>query len=236
MAAANSSSENTTVAKAKIVEVDETGNAIGDPIICMYNPEQLKVNRGANWSPESIPQRTLQKYTYKGGAAATVDATLLFDTTRDMNEHGVKVSAGTDVRTYVNKLYKLLKVVDEEKKRPPYCRFEWGGKLYFVKGFLKSVNATYTLFLADGTPVRAEVGVSFEIADEEADLDKVAQNPTSRTEARKTWIVREGERLDWIANQEYGHPGHWRHIAEVNGIEDPLDLQPGQVLKLPPLA
>jgi nucleoid-associated protein YgaU len=47
-------------------------------------------------------------------------------------------------------------------------------------------------------------------------------------------VVREGERLDWIAYREYGNPARWRHIAEVNGISDPLELQPGQVLKLTP--
>ncbi len=234
---ANNSSD-PTVTKAQIVEVDEKGNAVGDAIVCMYNPESLTINRGASWNPRDVPQRTLQKYSYKGGGAATVSAKLLFDSTRNMKEHGVTVQAGSDVRTYINKLYKLLQVAEHQnnQKRPPYCRFEWGSQKYFIKGFLSKVDVTYSLFLPDGTPIRAEVDVTFQIDDEEADLDKVLQNPTSRTEARKTWIVREGERLDWIAYQEYGHQKHWRHIAEVNGIKDPLDLQPGQILKLTPLS
>ena len=45
----------------------------------------------------------------------------------------------------------------------------------------------------------------------------------------------EGERLDWIAYQEYGNPRHWRHIADVNDLANPFDLRSGQVLKLTPL-
>jgi len=54
--------------------------------------------------------------------------------------------------------------------------------------------------------------------------------------ARKTHIVRQGERLDMIAYREYGAPHYWRHLAEVNGLHDPRALHPGQVLILPPLA
>ena len=39
-----------------------------------------------------------------------------------------------------------------------------------------------------------------------------------------------------IANAQYGHPSHWRYLAEVNHLLDPLDLQPGQILLIPPLA
>jgi nucleoid-associated protein YgaU len=47
--------------------------------------------------------------------------------------------------------------------------------------------------------------------------------------------VSEGQTLAWIAYQEYGDSGYWRHIAETNDLADPLDLRPGQVLKLVPL-
>ncbi|MEA3309352.1 MAG: LysM peptidoglycan-binding domain-containing protein [Chloroflexota bacterium] len=224
-----------TVTKAKIVVVDEKGNAkAGKSITCMYNPETLQFSRSASWDKKSIPQESHSEHSYKGGEAATLSVKLFFDTTRDIQEHGVKVSAGTDVRNYTDFLFSLTEV-EQDTGHPPYCRFEWGGKFYFVKGFLKSVSADYTLFLPDGTPIRAEVSVSFEETDSEEELDDQAQNPTTRSLARKTWIVREGERLDWIAYQEYGKAANWRHIAEVNGIDNPLVLRPGQVLKLTPL-
>ena len=48
-------------------------------------------------------------------------------------------------------------------------------------------------------------------------------------------MVEEGQRLDWIAYQEYGDAARWRYIAESNNLDDPDVLQPGQILKLIPL-
>jgi nucleoid-associated protein YgaU len=47
--------------------------------------------------------------------------------------------------------------------------------------------------------------------------------------------VQQRETLDFIASQEYGQASHWRHIAEANGIDDPMRVRPGTVLALPPL-
>jgi len=42
------------------------------------------------------------------------------------------------------------------------------------------------------------------------------------------------ERLDEIAYRFYGDPSMWRLIARANKIADPLNLQAGQVLWIPP--
>jgi nucleoid-associated protein YgaU len=232
---ANASS---TVEKAKIVVVDESGNPIGGApsITCMYNPTTINFKRSSKWDAKPVRQQSRTEHNYKGGGPATLSVTLLFDTTRNIQSLGVQ--AGTDVRTeYIDPLLSLMEVETDPsaEDRPPYCRFELGGKFYFNIGFVKSVDVKYKLFLPDGTPVRAEASVTFEEVRNEEELDNRPQNPTSRSEARKTWIVREGERLDQIAHQEYGSPSHWRHIAEINDIADPFNLQPGQVLKLTPL-
>ncbi|MCL5995669.1 MAG: peptidase M23, partial [Chloroflexi bacterium] len=88
-----------------------------------------------------------------------------------------------------------------------------------------------TMFKPDGTPVRAKVNVTFKQVDQQPG----AQNPTTRSEPRKIWVVHEGQTLDWIAYQEYGDPACWRHIAETNGRPDPMQLRPVQVLQLVPL-
>jgi nucleoid-associated protein YgaU len=88
----------------------------------------------------------------------------------------------------------------------------------------------FTMFKRDGTPVRAEVSITLK---QVAEKPK-GQNPTSRSEARKIWVVEEGQRLDWIAYQEYNDASQWRYIAETNNLNSP-DIYPGQVLKLLPL-
>ena len=48
-------------------------------------------------------------------------------------------------------------------------------------------------------------------------------------------MIQMGDRLDYVAYQEYGHVSHWRYLAEVNNLLDPTDLRPGQILLVPPL-
>jgi hypothetical protein len=43
-----------------------------------------------------------------------------------------------------------------------------------------------------------------------------------------------GERLDDLAARYYGDPRLWRLLAAVNGVDDPLRIPPGMVLRIPP--
>jgi hypothetical protein len=118
-------------------------------------------------------------------------------------------------------------------KAPPLCVFGWG-KFRSFEGYLKSVSIKFTAFLPDGTPVRATANTELV---EYLDESRLApQNPTSLSAARKTHLVLDGETLDWIAYEEYGDPGYWRHIAQANKLVNPRLLAPGLVLTLPPLS
>ena len=99
-------------------------------------------------------------------------------------------------------------------------------------GYIKSVSAKYTLFSPDGTPLRAVCTVALE----ELANEPKKQNPTSGgLQPRHAHTLREGDSLAAIAYREYGNPAHWRALAEVNGIDDPLRLRPGHVVLIPTL-
>jgi nucleoid-associated protein YgaU len=49
----------------------------------------------------------------------------------------------------------------------------------------------------------------------------------------RTHTVVEGDSLQSIAYAEYGNPGLWRAVAEVNGIDDPMRPPTGASLLLP---
>jgi nucleoid-associated protein YgaU len=93
------------------------------------------------------------------------------------------------------------------------------------------VSGKFTLFLSDGTPVRATLNVTFKEFIEVKVL--VQQNPTQSADHRKTRTVKAGDRIDTIAAEEYGDPARWRLVAEANGLNDPTALRPGDVLNLP---
>ena len=222
-----------SVAIATIEAVDGKGNPITDErrvyLQCQFNPAELKITKKVSWKAKAIPPaRNAPDLDFGGGQSATFKLALVFDTTQD------KKSDGRDVRKHTNELLKLVKVHGSDirkRKPPPRIKFQWG-KITLFLAVVEQVVITFTLFDSDGTPLRAKAAVDFK-QDDDSDDPMPRQNPTTRTEARRTRRVRQGDRLDLIAYEEYGHPSHWRHLAEANGLLDPQDLQPGQILVVP---
>lgn len=221
--------------QALLVTVDVNGNELSKSdkryvkLECQFNPSQLTVSKAVNWKPpdKTAPARNAPDLDFGGGQSASFSLSLIFDTTQS--------SGKKDVRQYTQELLKLVMLHGPLDRRlpPPRVQFRWG-KLSLFLAVVTKVDITYTLFLPDGTPVRASATVAFTQQDDSDDYRR-RQNPTTRTEARKTRVVQTGDRLDLIAHEEYGHPSHWRYLAEVNHLLDPRALQPGQILAVPPL-
>lgn len=200
---------------------------------CMFNPTKYSFAKTVGWGTkdgQSGRGLNIPPLEFTGGEAATVTLNLFFDTT----------ATGEDVRNvYTNKLWDLALInpdkIDPKKKtgRPPYCMFEWG-KSWSFEAVVTSITQTFTMFLEDGTPVRATVDLALKQSRDSGRFP--AQNPTSGGIAgHKTHIVEQRETLDLIAAREYGQSRYWRHIAESNAISDPMRVRPGTVLTLPPL-
>lgn len=210
------------VLKAKIVSVSEPGKAV----VFQFNPEDLAITRTIRWNEETNIGSDSSELSFAGGQSQDLTIPLLFDTT----------DTGLDVRTSYGMLMEMAMVNQILRNfitgmgEPPLCQFVWGKFLSFT-AVITQITQRFTMFKADGTPVRARVEVTLKQVEPKLPF----QNPTSRTETRKIWVVHEGQTLDWIAYQEYGDPAHWRHIAETNNLMNPKDLRPGQVLKLVPL-
>ena len=63
---------------------------------------------------------------------------------------------------------------------------------------------------------------------------EIATTATEKvTHSQKKYIVKEGDYLWTIALQAYGDGYAWVKIAEINKINNPNDITPGQVLILP---
>lgn len=197
----------------------------GESVTCQFNPGEYTIKKQNRWKQTAGKGKEVPSFEFSGGKPASLKMKLFFDTT----------DAGQDVRTtYTNNLWKMMKVGRKNnatgKGEPPGCRFEWG-KTWSFEAVIKTINQKFTMFLGDGTPVRATLDVTFEQVRNEDDYP--FQNPTSRSEPRKTRVVHPGDRLDLIAFEEYGDPNRWYDLAEANALEDPMALQSGQVLKIP---
>jgi nucleoid-associated protein YgaU len=202
----------------------------GTRVECMFNPATFAFSQANRWESDAVPGKSKPTMRFVGGQGGTFSLSLVFDTT----------AAGTAVTTYTNKLLKLMEIdttlagydAQRANGRPPWVKFHWGTSLHSFKAVIQSIEVSFTYFSSEGLPLRANVNMSLE--QYEPDANWGPQNPTSGTpKPNRTHQVQVGDTLDRIAGRYYGDPTQWRAIAGANGIGDPLDLRPGRVLAIP---
>lgn len=200
----------------------------GEQVDCLFNPTEYTFAKSNQWEAPKVLGADVPLPKFVGGGAITLKMSLFFDT----------YEAGTDVRQHTDRLLKLMSVdprlqnQKNKKGRPPRVMFSWG-MMWSFKAIITEMSQRFTLFLEDGTPVRATVDVTFQQVEQEGTYP--GQNPTTAGQpGQRTRIVHPGDRLDWIAYQEYGDATLWRLIAEANHLDDPTQLAPGQRLVIAP--
>ena len=214
----------------ELVKATITNLDTNDSIECLFNPKEYTFSKSNNWAQSKTKGKNVPKLEFNGGNPTDLKVQLFFDT----------YESGEDVRKkYTHAIWQLAMVNKDKqdpktkKSQPPKCEFRWGS-MWSFKAVLADITQKFTLFLPDGTPVRATLDVTFRQTEDEGLFPK--QNPTSGgMPGHRTRIVKAGETLDWIASQEYGEAKYWRYIAEVNRIDNPFHIKPGMVLQLPPL-
>jgi len=211
--------------KAKIVNLDTN-----EEIKCLFNPNEYTFSKKNTWTSKPVKGQNVPSLEFSGGDAITLKMQLFFDT----------YTTGGDVRTTTNKIWKLMNInksladMTSTKGRPPMVEFQWGATWSF-KAVITNISQKFTLFRDNGIPVRATLDVDFLQAKEEGRYP--GQNPTTKgNPGYRRRIVREGETIDWIAFDEYGDSAMWRYIADVNNLDNPMNLEPGQVLAIAPRA
>ena len=195
----------------------------------LFNPTEYALSKTNNWDAEAIIGFDVPPTEFQGGDPTTLDIELFFDTYEKRE----------DVRNYTDKVFALTKISDEtrqnsERGRPPRVLFNWG-RVFSFQAVITELSVTYTLFLSDGTPVRASMELSLQECEDATQMDP--QNPTSQgTYGNTVHVVKPGESIDLIATMVYGDPKAWRVIADANSLDNPKDLQPGTILEIVPLA
>ena len=208
----------------------------GDTIDCWFNPKEYTIAKANQWEVKPVTGVALPTAQYSGGQPRKLSLQLLFDSTD---------SDSLDVSDVTAKLFKMMEAQaslgsgkGKNSGRPPMVTFVWGSTVTF-KAVADNLSVQYTLFRADGTPVRAQAQLSLIQADKAMDKSSgkgksKPQNPTTRAQpGLGSHTVRDGDSLASIAFAHYRDPTRWRAIAEANAIDDPLRLKRGTVLSIP---
>ncbi|MBK8077634.1 MAG: LysM peptidoglycan-binding domain-containing protein [Kineosporiaceae bacterium] len=227
---AKSSSPSLTEAALELFEATPAadGGKPGAPcgrIAFQFKPKELSIQKSATWERQRARgSKSAGPPQFTGAEPCKLSFELFFD---------ASTSSSGSVVAQVEQLFSCCVPTDlsltHTKGSPPVVILRWGTVASFV-AFVTSVQAKYTLFRADGTPIRATCSVTLE----EMPGEPSRQNPTSgglATASRHTVV--DGESLASIAWQEYGDPALWRPLARANDIDDPLRVRPGRTLLLP---
>ncbi len=209
--------------KAKLVP------EVGNTIFCQFNPTEFDVSNSAKYAEKTIPGGRGTISQFVAGESPTLTVSLMFDTYEPPTV-SKQVEGGTNVTNETKNVVALTHVVGS-LHRPPIVTFQWG-ELKF-RGIVTDVKQKFTMFLPSGIPVRATLDVTFKATSDSDSLSR--ESPLESPDRTKYRVFKEGEYLWNYADEEYGSPGMWREIAKANGIMDPLDVRPGQILKLPAL-
>ncbi len=145
-------------------------------VIAQFNPAQLQLEESASWTPSSNSRADHPSLEYASTSPRTLSLELLFDTFEEpVGKRNVKTRfveplgqllqvleprGQHNVKTrFVEPLGRLLRVLDpdgdEDRQRPPLVELRWDPGLPRFRGVLESMSTKLTMFLADGTPVRA---------------------------------------------------------------------------------
>jgi hypothetical protein len=194
------------------------------PFKVLFNPNTYSIGKTLNWNARV--NRALNASTLEFGGSANRNLTLeLF--------YDVTETPGKDVRVETNKMVALTRL-KRDGQEPPLVQITWGDgsqDLYnfpFV-GVVSQLTQRFTLFRADGKPVRATLNVTFkEFLNTEIDQHETDPEFTTR-------LVKRGDSMSSIAAEVYRDPALWRVIAEANQLDDPRDLPVGLRLNIPKL-
>lgn len=194
-----------------------------------FNPKELTISKSAKWGRQS--SRGAKKSApveFTGADPCKLSMEMFLDAS---DKHDGSVVAAVElllsccVPTEVS--------LGKKKAMPPLVTFQWG-KITSFPGFITQVSVKYSLFAADGTPIRATCSISMEEMPGDEGSTPPRQNPTSGgPEVRQVHIVVEGDSLASLAYAQYDDASMWRVLASYNDIDDPMWIPPGTRLLMP---
>ena len=189
-----------------------------DPIEVQFNPTEYTMTRGASYAEIAVPGLRMPLLQFVRGDAQTLSMELFLDGSDDRQSVADSLE---DLRGFVE--------IDEDLHAPPVCEFAWGDTTF--QGVITSLNEKFALFGESGEILRARVTVTMK-SYEPPEVQARTLNRQS-PDREKTRVVKEGDRLDYIAFEEYGDPSLWRVIAKRNNLARPRLLTAGVVLEIP---
>jgi len=221
-------------ARIHVLKGDGSNDNDAEFIEVCFNPKEYSLEKSVEWDAEKAFSDAPHP-EFKAPKPMTLSVTLQFDTYEERANVRDKWVGQIEKLTLMTgdlpKDGKKASTTDKQKFRPPTILFIWGR--FVFKGVVESLSQKYTMFLSDGTPVRAECALKIRnVMDKKLDDDK-SQASTTDSKTRNIPINPKTDRLDLIAAKELGDAGRWTEIAAINNISNPATMDDKQSLEIP---
>src|SRR5438874_2552795 len=121
-----------------------------------FNPKEYSLDKTVEWDSEKAFSDAPQP-EFKAPKPMTLSVVLQFDTYEErvsVRDKWVRRIEKLTMMTGKVKNEQKPTKIEKQKLRPPVILFIWGR--FTFKGVVESLAQKYTMFLSDGTPVRAE--------------------------------------------------------------------------------
>lgn len=145
-----------TLAKCTIVALDPPNVQV----TAQYNPKELGIDKSVPWTKHKPPQGDAQILEFTSAENRSLSMELFFDT----------FETGDNVHTKYVSLLEQMTMVPPGKTgkeaHPPKVMVTWGAGIPKFKGVIEKLSTKFTMFLQNGTPVRASCSISVKEVDE----------------------------------------------------------------------
>jgi hypothetical protein len=236
------------ITKAELWELDSTGNLKPDSkVVVQFNPESLKVSFANQVVPPSNnsggkpqDQRETAALQFVGKGTTKLAVQLWFDSTAPLPEGTLSGGSRStdDVRKLTQRVAYFItpqKSQDPDyadKDVPPAVRFRWG--TFQFDGIVEGMEESLEFFSPDGRPLRASVNltltqqkIEFAFNPDAKPSTKAGRRPGPGTQPLDQ--AKSGDSIQALAGAK-GLADKWQSIAAANGIENPRQLVPGQLI------
>lgn len=144
---------------------------------------------------------------------------------------GVVSGTTTSVRDQVTLLRKVAYDYNGSEHEPPVVEVSWGPLLF--KARMEALKVDYTLFKPSGEPLRAKINLTFVAykSTEEVFRSASLESP----DLTHLVEVKAGDTLPMLCYQIYKDSSYYLAVARLNQLSNFRRLEPGQILRFPPL-
>lgn len=191
------------------------------------NPAKVKLTKGIDYAEDRQQGSLNGSNTYVHYRPETLYFECLFDMTGAMEDDEETIP----VHDMVDALEQRLYDYNIEAHRPSFVEVEYGSITF--RGQLKTLDTEYTLFNADGIPLRAELKVTLTgyCSQKEEKKHFSKRSP----DVSRLVTLKEGQTLAALCYEIYGDPLLVGQVARFNNLNGYRNIPAGTKILMPML-